>query len=62
MLLAKSIDLEEIEEDIGPERLALLEAEAASRGREQYGAQVIQGTAALLTETGEAVRLKSYNE
>ncbi|KAG8902563.1 hypothetical protein FRC00_002447 [Tulasnella sp. 408] len=42
MLLTKSFDLEEIEEDIGAERLALLEAEAASRGQEQYGAQVIQ--------------------
>ncbi|KAG9047221.1 hypothetical protein FS837_002783 [Tulasnella sp. UAMH 9824] len=42
MLLTKSVDLEEIEEDIGAEKLAVLEAESASRGQEQYGAQVIQ--------------------
>ena len=44
MLLTKSLDLEEIEEDIGVERLDALETEAASRGQEQYGAQVVQGS------------------
>ncbi|KAG8925861.1 hypothetical protein FRC01_009600 [Tulasnella sp. 417] len=43
MFMTKSSELEEIEEDMGPETLEVLKAEAARRGQEQYGAQVVEG-------------------
>ncbi|KAG8982256.1 hypothetical protein FRB90_006913, partial [Tulasnella sp. 427] len=41
--LSKSDDLQEIEEDIGEERLRTLVEDAARRGTEQFGAQMAEG-------------------
>lgn len=41
--LAKASELQSIEDSLGDERLQALEAEAARRGKDQYGAKELKG-------------------